>query len=299
MNLEPGQYFDGSELYSALEWEEDQSNTFREAALIEACNAESEITIVGSNKILAVSNLQTNFTAQSGSVTCTMEASGGPYITISAHNAGGLAYYITRMDAYADIIYVKDTNIVRTQDALLEEEASNNLLTEELQYVHTIDLAQAHANLLVQYHTYCNCQYTFFSKQDIVAGSIICLVDNMFSGLVVNVLITAKSYTDESEVIQYSAVGISAFDLTCEVYVQTLGKGMNDTIGPSGLPGTKGEDGTSFTVTIESSNGSVFRLEDINTTLSCRVYFNTEEITEALDASLFQWKRTSSDPIAD
>lgn len=298
LELSPGSYFDGTETYTTPEWEEAQADTFRDPALIEACNAESEITLVGSNEIIAVSNISTEFTAQSGYVTCTISEAGGPYITILAHNGGDLPYYITRMDAYGDIIYVKDTSIVRTGDPGAEG-SSDNLLQEDLQYVHTKELAGRHANLLSQYHRYCNSQYGFFSKRDIPPGTIVRLQDNALSGLEVTVLITAKSYTDESDVIRYSAVGISTFDLSAEVYSQTIGKGKNDTVGPPGIPGTKGDDGRSFTVTIESSNGSVFRLEDISTTLCCRVYINTEEITETLDASRFRWKRSSSSPSSD
>ena len=296
MKLDPGEHFDGLALYSTAEWEALQEDSFREPSLLEACNAESEITIVGSNDIIAVSHITSEFTAQSGSVTCSITASGGPYLTINVHNQGSLPYYITRMDAYADILYCKDINIVRTGDLEYSSDTSENLLQEELEFVHTKELAQMHANLLGQYHRYANAQYSFYSKRNMELGTIIKLLDNVFSGLEVNVLLTAKSYTDSSELIQYTAVGISAFNLTAEVFSQRISKAKNDTVG---APGEKGADGSSFTVTIESSNGSVFRLEAISTTLNCRVYLNTEEITDTLDASRFCWKRSSSNPSSD
>jgi len=58
-------------------------------------------------------------------------------------------------------------------------------------------------------------------------------------------------------------------------------------------------DGSSYTVSIQSSNGSIFRPEQVDTILTCHVYQNTTEITEALDASRFQWKRLSADPVDD
>jgi len=296
MKIGPGEHFDGAELYTALEWEEAQMDSLRDPALIEACNAESEILIVGSNRIISVSNVREEFTAQSGSVSCSIKPAGGPYLKIEAHNSGGLPYYITRMDAYADILYVRDTNIVRTADSAYEGESSDNLLSEDLSFVHTRDLAQSHANLLGQYHRHCNAQYGFYSKRDIALGSVIRLVDNVFSGLVVNVLVTAKSYTDESDIIGYQAVGISAFDLTAPTYLQVLNRGKNDTVGQTGA---KGEDGSSFTVCIESTNGSVFRPGQADTTLCCRVYLNTTEVTEALEASRFRWRRVSSDQADD
>ena len=299
MRLAPGEHFDGAEVFSPSEWEDSLSDSFREPALIGACNAGSEISVVGSNEIIAVSNVTSEFTAQSGSVSCSIKSAGGPYLKIEAHNSGGLPYHITRMDAYANIIYVRDTNIVRTRDALLEAENSDNLLKEELGFVHTRELAQRHANLLGQYHKYCNSQYAFFSKRDLELGAAVRIIDNAFSGLVVTVLPTAKSYTDGSDVIAYQAVGISAFDLTAQTYLQTIGRGKNDTAGPPGLPGSRGDDGKSFTVTIESSNGSAFRLEDISTTLRCRIFINTTEVTDTTDASRFRWRRASADPVGD
>ncbi len=297
--LEAGQYFDGTEYYSSLEWEESQLDAYRESALIEACNAESESTLVGSNEIVSISNLSTIFAAQSGSVLCSVAEVGGPYIKIEAYNDGSLTYYITQLDVRADIIYVKDTNIVRTADAELADESSDNLLTEDLEFVHTVEFAQAHANLVGQYHRYANAQYTFFSKNNIAAGSIIKIVDNAFTSLEVNVLITGKTYTDQSDVIQYTAVGISAFNLSAETYVSTISTGKTDRKGTPGLPGIAGEDGKSFTVTIESSNGSAFRPENVNTSLNCRVYINTQEITDTLDASRFTWRRESGNAVTD
>jgi len=60
-----------------------------------------------------------------------------------------------------------------------------------------------------------------------------------------------------------------------------------------------GKDGMSFTVTIESTNGNTFRPETVNTTLSCRVYFNTGEITSSLEDYRFVWKRFSNDAVGD
>ena len=66
-----------------------------------------------------------------------------------------------------------------------------------------------------------------------------------------------------------------------------------------GKDGKDGEDGLSFTVVIESSNGDVFRPGDIDTTLTCRVYLNTAEVTDDIPESRFNWKRRTSDGIAD
>ena len=62
----------------------------------------------------------------------------------------------------------------------------------------------------------------------------------------------------------------------------------------------KGEDGQSFTVVIESSNGNTVRFnEPFSITLSCKVYLNTTEVTDVMEDWRFRWKRNSGDPIED
>ena len=122
LKLEGGAHFDGSEIYTEAEWTEAQADSFRTPALIEACNAASEIDIVGSSDIIAVSNVHTEFTAESGYITANIAAAGGPYLQVAAHNNGRCLHH--RFDAYADIIYVRDVNIVRTADSVYEGESS-------------------------------------------------------------------------------------------------------------------------------------------------------------------------------
>jgi hypothetical protein len=296
LKLEGGSHFDGNEIYTDSEWTEAQADSFRTPALIEACNAASEIDMVGSSDIIAVSNVRTEFTAESGYITADIAAAGGPYLQVAAHNSGTLTYHITRLDAYADIIYERDVNVVRTADSVYEGESSDNLLSEELEFVHERTQAQEHANLLGQYHRHAGSQYTFYSAVDLPCGSMVRLIDDAFSGLNVAVLVTARTFTDESPVHHYEAVGISAFDLSSPAFLEVLSRGKNDTVGPAG---PAGEDGSSFTVSIHSSNGSVFRPGQADTILTCHVYCNTTEITDGLDASRFQWKRLSADPVDD
>ena len=62
----------------------------------------------------------------------------------------------------------------------------------------------------------------------------------------------------------------------------------------------KGEDGSSFTVLVESSNGNILRYgEPFSGTLTCRVYLNNEEVTASMQDWRFVWTRTSSDPAGD
>ncbi|MER9496390.1 hypothetical protein NKI86_32065, partial [Mesorhizobium sp. M0320] len=58
------------------------------------------------------------------------------------------------------------------------------------------------------------------------------------------------------------------------------------------------EDGTNFQVTIESSNGQIFRVGQAqNTTLSARLFKNGAEVTAVTPASWFRWRRVSIIPL--
>ena len=82
-------------------------------------------------------------------------------------------------------------------------------------------------------------------------------------------------------------------------------KGDTGDIGPQGPPGETGADGQpgadgySYSVSIISSSGSAFESGSIDTTLSCQVLRNNEDITDTLDASAFNWKRTTADTAGD
>jgi hypothetical protein len=295
LKLEGGSHFDGSELYTEVEWTEAQADSFRTPALIEACNAASEIDLVGGSRIIAVSNVRTEFTAESGSVTARITAAGGPYLQVEAHNSGTLAYHITRLDAYADIIYERDVNVVRTADTPLVPDSSDNLLSEELSFVHDRTLAQAHANLLGQYHRHAGSLYTFYAAVDLPCGTLVRLIDDAFSGLNVAVLITARTFTDESALYAYQAVGISAFDLAAPAHLQVLTKGKNDSRGAEGPPG---ED--AYLLQVMSEGGTTFRTTTpFTTTMRARVFKGGVEVTDNFTDADFRWSRTSSDTHSD
>lgn len=124
-------------------------------------------------------------------------------------------------------------------------------------------------------------------------GSIVTLREDIHSGLEVKVLIYAVKLTEGLEVSSCTAVGLSSFNQEDSVYTQRI----KDS--PNGLKGDKGDDGESFTVSITSSNGSVFRSGMANTTLTCHVFRNTDEITDTLEDWRFMWKRESGDSASD
>ncbi len=96
--------------------------------------------------------------------------------------------------------------------------------------------------------------------------------------------------TDESNVAAFSAIAIETFNFVDKVFMETL---INK------KPRNKGEDGKSYSIIIHSNNGSIFRLDDMNTTLFCQVLMNNIDITEQLEDWRFSWSRTTNNPIED
>ena len=238
-SLSPGEHFDGTEIYSASDWAAALLDQFREPAMIEACNAASETATVGSNEILSVSDIHTTV-VKGNDITYSIVPAGGPYLRIDAHNRGSSAQSITRMDAYGTVVFAKSSNVVRTDST---GAPAGSILEEELEYVHTLALARHHANLISQYHRYCNSRYAFQSETDIAAGTLVRLHDDVFSGLDVAVLVFRRSFSDRSGVFSYEAVGISAFDLDRDTYHRTTDRARPQTKGEKGDKGDTGSTG--------------------------------------------------------
>lgn len=294
MELPAGAWLDGTEVYSDSEHHDNEADSFREPALIQACNAEGETALVGSGSIIAVSYVEAVMTATSASVTASVTPAGGAYLEIEAHNPCSLPCSITRLDAYADIVYEKDTCIVRTASIAQEPEQSDSLMKEELVFVHDKALAQAHANLVGQYHRFCNAQYSFSSRIDLALGTSIRLHDNLFSGLDTSVMLIAKSWKDSGEVFSYTAVAISAFSLDADAWIQIIAGGR------SNLKGEKGIDGESaYSIVVVSASGDKYRRGDLfSSILTARVFHGGEEITSSC-GSRFRWLRHSRDSADD
>lgn len=237
--LQPGQFFDGAEFYSAEEWSAAQADEFREPTLIGAVNAESENALVGSGKIVNISNLAPK-TDKGSSIDIRFTAAGGPNFSLLAHNgATSYSQNIWRLDLYASIIYEKSFGIVRTQ--IDGPQAGKGLLEEDMTWIHDKTNASKHANLLAQYHRYSSATYTFNAKSTIPLGSVIELKENTFSGLDVFVMVIGKEADSNSDIVRYTAVGVSTFDLTEEAYYQdetTPGTDNKATRGSLWLTGT-------------------------------------------------------------
>lgn len=234
LELKAGEYFDGTEIYSAAEWAEAQADEFREPALIGAVNADSESQIVGSNKIVNIDNLQPEVVG--AGMTCVFENVGGGYFKLTAHNESGGARQFTRMDLYASIVYEKSQGVVRTQ--IDGSSAGKTLIEESLEWIHDKDNASAHANLVSQYHQNANASYTFWAKTEIMPGTVIRLNEDLYSGLDVYVLVIGYEVSAGVDCYKYTAVGISTFDLTEPTY-----HGTSQPANQSGAQGPAGEPG--------------------------------------------------------
>ena len=262
MELQSGEHFDGLEIYTAAEWAEETADTFREPALVEACNAASETEIVGSNKIIAISNLSP-LVQKGTNIVVSMVAAGGPYIEINAQNNGLSAEPVSRMDLYASILYEKSQNVVRTG---ISGGSTDSLYTENCEFIHTKELMTRHANLVCQYNAYCNSRYIFYSSENLQCGSLVHLNENVFSGLAVNVMIVSCVEDDRSSVKKYEAIGVSVFSLEDDVYHRNTDGGKANTRGEKG-DSSKWKDGTVLAGTTYA-RGVAGRVDDY--------YLNTE-----------------------
>lgn len=64
--------------------------------------------------------------------------------------------------------------------------------------------------------------------------------------------------------------------------------------------GSYGDDGYCFTITILSSNGNTFRInQSVETTLAVQVLKNGIDITDTMEDYRFNWKRNSGNETAD
>ncbi len=231
--LKANEAFDGAEIYTI-----DDSVT-RTPTQIEAVNAESETERVGSRKIIAVENVEAEI-EKYGSIAASITAAGGPYIKVYAENRTASSRSITRLDAYADILYEKSQNIVLAGD---DTTSSDNTLEEELEYVHTTDEAKKHASLVAEYNKYSSGSYTFYSREDIPLGAVVRLNDDVFTGLDVRVLVYAKVENDYSGIIEYRAVGYSEFSFDKSTVIQRQLISPVKDMGAKGETGAKGEKG--------------------------------------------------------
>lgn len=68
---------------------------------------------------------------------------------------------------------------------------------------------------------------------------------------------------------------------------------------PACITGNPGEDAFVYSIEILSSNGNIFKNSNIETTLTCKVYKNNEDITDMIPIQNFHWEKINSNGSID
>lgn len=135
---------------------------------------------------------------------------------------GGLSTIYSLFQAKGRIIRKQGTsNIYRSVVGLTAN--SEVQFNYESQWIHDKNDAIALCEMLSNYYLYCDNTYTFYCKDDLDLGSVVRVYENLFSGLDVNMLLTAKQYTgyrNTEGLYKYTAQGITAFNLGANTRVE-------------------------------------------------------------------------------
>ena len=215
-----GADYDGT-TYSFIE------SSVSEVSFVEAKDLDS------GKEVISISNVS-GTVSYTGSVSYTISQRGSKNISVVLHNTGSSDANVTKLQATATIVDLKAKCIVVSGESSSSNE-SENVYSTAARYIHTRENASLYANLISNYYKYCNYTYQFNAIADYALGSIVKVVDNIFSGLTVNLLLTAKNYTDKSNVIKYTGVAVSPFDLSAETeHEQTLEPDDAGVPGPAG-----------------------------------------------------------------
>lgn len=164
-------------------------------------------------KIYYIDNVQGYMIWTGGSnISYDIEKSAPTQLSVLVKNEGASATRITRLEAKADVCYVKSTDVIVSGDTDVDEK----IFEYECSYIHDKTNASRLANLISQYYTNSNINYSFYTDEDIELGSVIQLTDNVHSGLNASVIVTSKSITKDN-VFTYGGVSLTPFDLSAEV----------------------------------------------------------------------------------
>lgn len=164
-------------------------------------------------KIYYIDNVQGSMIWTGGSnISYDIKKSAPTQLSVLVKNEGASATRITRLEAKADVCYVKSTDVIVSNST----DAYEKIFEYECSYIHDKTNASRLANLISQYYTNSNINYSFYTDEDIELGSVIQLTDNVHSGLNASVIVTSKSITKDN-IYTYSGVSLTPFDLSAEV----------------------------------------------------------------------------------
>lgn len=170
---------------------------------------------------------------------------------------------LSKLQARADIRYIDAENIIIAGETSNDTE-SDNIIEYDCRWLHTKTGAELLANLLVEYNTYCNRQFTFYSKTAYEFGTLVKIKDDVFSGITANVMITGVELTDKDNVYKYTAISIDRFELSKTVEVTPI---FTPPVSSVTKPGPRGADGKSaYEAAVEG--GYTGTEEEFNTQLA-------------------------------
>lgn len=155
--------------------------------------------------------------------------------------------------------------------------------------------AQRLARILSLRQTVGQQSYSFESVVSLEPAQIVRVVEDQVSQLDVTLRILAREFDAATGRYRYTAEGTGPIDLTIPVeridaLENALGKGRQ---------GPEGPRGKSYRVEVESTNGIMFRPGTQYTRLIARVFDDTGEITESVNAANLYWTRKSQSPVGD
>lgn len=224
-------------------------------------------------KIYYIDNVQGSMIWTGGSnISYDIKKSAPTQLSVLVKNEGASATRITRLEAKADVCYVKSTDVIVSGNTDVDEK----IFEYECSYIHDKTNASRLANLISQYYTNSNINYSFYTDEDIELGSVIQLTDNVHSGLNASVIVTSKSITKDN-IYTYSGVSLTPFDLSAEV---DFSSNLSSSTSIPGLSvsednvwvGQDNPDGDSYVVWVDT-NGEVSDIPIQLFTLECSPLF--------------------------
>ncbi|MDT3359119.1 MAG: hypothetical protein LIR47_07215 [Spirochaetota bacterium] len=155
--------------------------------------------------------------------------------------------------------------------------------------------AQRLARILSLRQTVGQQSYSFESVVSLEPAQIVRVVEDQVSQLDVTLRILSREFDATTGRYRYTAEGTGPIDLAIPVeqidaLENALGKGRQ---------GPEGPRGKSYRVEVESTNGIMFRPGTQYTRLIARVFDDTGEITESVNAANLYWTRKSQSPVGD
>lgn len=173
--------------------------------------------------------------------------------------------HITKLQATADIRYVKSENVTYGDANDPGESITENLHEIDCRWIHTETPAKYFANFVAQYDRYCSSEFTFNTKGTYALGDIIRLNENLHTGLDAYLMVTRRSRTltsyDSSNktfggVWTYRAVATKAFN-----YNKTVSK--ESTSAPPSTSYTEAMPDVSSVASIQLTTDKSFLIKDL------------------------------------